>query len=231
MPVVDHRRADAGATEPAHKSAPVILSAAVSLVGGLSAYLAGSDVVSAGAKPVIALVSGCLVLVLGAALVVVRQLQGKSADRPEPKLSWPRPGGGVVAPLAIIAAGAGLLLMVGCGSGGLRVGGAVVDTFGVACESVTDHWCKPGEEVIPRSVCAWLVPGCVGVGGLASVVLDAFVPRDSAGIFLKESGPPVAVSPMREWVDLCSRAEGVPMCDEVGEAWRDGRDVVIVARD
>ena len=110
-------------------------------------------------------------------------------------------------------------------------GSTVVVPWTGACETVTDYWCAPGDEIIPASVCRWLVPGCVGVGALAGVVLDSFTPAGSSGVYLKADGPPVAVSPMVEWVELCSLSDRVPLCDEVLDAYRAGRDLVIVARD
>jgi len=130
-----------------------------------------------------------------------------------------------------------LLLTPGCGVGlsrrGTEIAGAGVATLEIGCGAVTEQWCKPGEEIIPASVCRWLIPGCLGARGLASVILDAVNPQRPAttGLYLmRAEAPDGPVVDMQEWLAACD-APGVPLCEEVGEARRQGHDLVILATD
>jgi len=173
--------------------------------------------------------------------------QAPAAPQPELPLS-PRAsnerGSALADTLWILAAGAIafvvlalLLLTPGCGAGlsqrGTDIAGAGVATLEIGCGAVTDQWCRPGEEIIPASVCRWLVPGCLGARGLASVILDAVTPKRPAttGLYLmRAEAPEGPVVDMQEWLAACD-APGVPLCEEVGEARRQGHDLVILATD
>lgn len=162
---------------------------------------------------------------------------------PEPPLGARGTGerGSAVPSTAIGTAVVGLVLLAllaltstGCGrlsDRDARIAEASVTTLNVSCQAVTDTWCQPGAEIIPASVCRWLVPGCLGARGLASVVLDAAVPKRTTktGLYLmREEAPNAPIIDMQEWIASCVTPH-TPLCDDVRLAHAERRDLVLLA--
>jgi hypothetical protein len=71
-----------------------------------------------------------------------------------------------------------LLMAVACTpSGHLRpdVADGTLTTIALSCE-VAEAWCNPAAPVLPADVCRWLIPGCLGVHGMAALLLPAATP-------------------------------------------------------
>ncbi len=128
-----------------------------------------------------------------------------------------------------------LLMAVACTpSGHLRpdVADGTLTTIALSCK-VAEAWCNPAAPVLPAEVCRWLIPGCLGVHGMATLLLPAatppLVPDAKLSFMAADLSPPMPVAPFEMWEEAC-RQEPVEGCEEAGGANRDGRDVVVVMR-
>jgi len=179
---------------------------------------------------------------LGVAIGRRRIAKGDDTDAPEPPIRRIRPDGmpsiAVLAALGAMAVGAAGF--ASCATVGTltpsdqRYADAGVATLGVGCGVLVSEWCAPGEELVPAAVCRWLVPGCVGVHGAATLYVDAARstrPTEAKAYVVAAARAPVPVMLLVDWVVDCEGDPERPMCAEVLAAWDSGEDFVIVARE